>query len=246
MVGLPELEIIPLSFEGRKVLCTIRKSKRAKRIALRIRSKSEVVLIVPSRGSIAEAKKFLLSKSDWISRKTAVMPENYGLTQYFEGNPRVWIDSSARDLNVSFSDVVQRATYEVAGDLIKVIIPETEKKEDYLLKMMLTLAKIYLPMRLESCAKKVGLTYKKVRVRNQRTRWGSCSSGREISLNWRILLLDYGIGEYVLYHELAHLKHMNHSIKYWNLLSHWVGDARGLDKQLSANGRALMLLGFNK
>ena len=50
---------------------------------------------------------------------------------------------------------------------------------------------------------------------------------RVISLNWRILLLDYEIGEYVLYHELAHLKHMNHSKKYWELLSSWVGDARG-------------------
>ena len=110
---------------------------------------------------------------------------------------------------------------------------------------MLNLAKIYLPLRLEECAQKVGEGFSKTRVGNQKTRWGSCSSERVISLNWRILLLDYEIGQYVLYHELAHLKHMNHSTKYWDLLSRWVGDARGLDRELSLQGRELMLLARN-
>jgi predicted metal-dependent hydrolase len=83
----------------------------------------------------------------------------------------------------------------------------------------------------------------KVRVGNQKSRWGSCSSQRVISLNWRILLLDYEIGEYVLFHELAHLKHMNHSSSYWNLLNEWVPEAKTVDRQLSQKGRELMLLG---
>ena len=98
---------------------------------------------------------------------------------------------------------------------------------------------------LEIVLEKVGVNFNKVRVGDQKTRWGSCSSERVISLNWRILHLDYEIGEYVLFHELAHLKHMNHSKKYWELLSSWVGDARGLDRQLSVQGRELMQLARN-
>ena len=95
---------------------------------------------------------------------------------------------------------------------------------------MITLAKIYLPLRLEECAQKVGEGFSKTRVGNQKTALGVMFFRTSNFLNWRILLLDYEIGQYVLYHELAHLKHMNHSTKYWDLLSRWVGDARGLDR----------------
>ena len=96
---------------------------------------------------------------------------------------------------------------------------------------------------MQDCAEKVGLSYRHARVGNQKTRWGSCSSRQVISLNWRILLLDYSVGDYVLFHELAHLKHMNHSSQFWKLLQEWVPDARMLDGKLSSQGRELMLLG---
>ena len=245
MVGMGEFEIIELDFEGRKVLCSIKRSKKARRISLRILSKQEVALVVPQRANLADAKKFLQSKLDWVNKKTAGMPDIHDLSKYLEENPKVWVDSRPRDLEVNFTNFRKKTTHEIQGDLIKVTIVENEQKEDCLLQFMLNLAKIYLPLRLEECAQKVGVCFSKTRVGNQKTRWGSCSSAKVISLNWRILLLDYEIGEYVLYHELAHLKHMNHSQKYWDLLSRWVGDARGLDRQLSWQGRELMLLARN-
>ena len=105
------------------------------------------------------------------------------------------------------------------------------------------LARIYLPIRLEACAKKVGVHFQGARIGNQKSRWGSCSSQRVISLNWRILLLDYRIGEYVLYHELAHLKHMNHSKRYWELSETWIANSKSLDKELSVQGKGLMFMG---
>ena len=238
-------EIIELDFEGRKVLCSIKRSKKARRISLRILSKQEVALVVPQRGNLADAKKFLLSKLDWVNKKTAGMPDIHDLSKYLAENPSVWVDSRPRNLELNFTNFRKKTTHEIQGDLIKVTIAENEQKEDCLLQFMITLAKIYLPLRLEECAQKVGEGFSKTRVGNQKTRWGSCSSERVISLNWRILLLDYEIGQYVLYHELAHLKHMNHSTKYWDLLSRWVGDARGLDRELSLQGCELMLLARN-
>ena len=64
MVGMGEFEIIELDFEGRKVLCSIKRSKKARRISLRILSKQEVALVVPQRANLADAKKFLQSKLD--------------------------------------------------------------------------------------------------------------------------------------------------------------------------------------
>ena len=119
--------------------------------------------------------------------------------------------------------------------------PENENIDNLLLKFLIKLAGVYLPSRLEQCARKVGVAYEGSRVGNQRSRWGSCSSRKVISLNWRILLLDYLIGEYVLYHELAHLKHMNHSQKYWKHVETTIPDFREQQSWLKRNARMLTI-----
>jgi predicted metal-dependent hydrolase len=201
-----------------------------------------VVLNVPSRGSISEAKKFLASRIDWIREKTAGMPLQVELSEFFERKPLVFLDHHPRNIILYFSESRKKIIHQITADLIEVTLPANANKESSILSFMLQLARIYLPSRLERCAQQVGITYKKVRIGNQKSRWGSCSCQRVISLNWRILLLDYAIGEYVLYHELAHLKHMNHSSKYWKLLEEWVPGAKVVDRELSSAGRELMLL----
>lgn len=231
-----------LSFGDREVICLIKRNRRARRISLRITSYNQVVLNVPSRGSISEAKKFLASRIDWIREKTAGMPLQVELSEFFERKPLVFLDHHPRNIILYFSESRKKIIHQITADLIEVTLPANANKESSILSFMLQLARIYLPSRLERCAQQVGITYKKVRIGNQKSRWGSCSCQRVISLNWRILLLDYAIGEYVLYHELAHLKHMNHSSKYWKLLEEWVPGAKVVDRELSSAGRELMLL----
>jgi predicted metal-dependent hydrolase len=242
---MPEDDVVEsntLSFGDRVVICLIKRNRRAIRISLRITSHNQVVLNVPLRGSISEAKKFLASRIDWIREKTVGMPVQVELSEFLERKPLVFLDHHPRNIIFEFSESRKKIIHQITADLIEVTLPSDQKKESSTLSFMLQLARIYLPSRLERCAQQVGVTYKKVRVGNQKSRWGSCSSQRVISLNWRILLLDYAIGEYVLYHELAHLKHMNHSSKYWKLLEEWVPGATVVDRELSSAGRELMLL----
>ena len=72
-----------------------------------------------------------------------------------------------------------------------------------------------LPARLRGLAAEHGFAVKAVSVRAQRTRWGSCSPTGRISLNWRLVQLPPDISDYILLHELAHLKHLNHSARFW-------------------------------
>lgn len=72
-----------------------------------------------------------------------------------------------------------------------------------------------LPRRLLELARLHGFTPKAVSVRNQRTRWGSCSPSGRISLNWRLVQAPPAVCDYVLLHELAHLRHLNHSARFW-------------------------------
>ena len=73
-----------------------------------------------------------------------------------------------------------------------------------------------IPERVEYFAKVIGVTYGKITVRNQKTRWGSCSSKGNLNFNWKLVLMPEEVLDYVVVHELAHRKEMNHSERFWN------------------------------
>ncbi len=76
----------------------------------------------------------------------------------------------------------------------------------------------YIATRLPVLAQQMQVSYSSVKLREQKTRWGSCSSSGSLSFNWRLIHHPPAVIEYVLIHELAHLVHMNHSIKFWDLV----------------------------
>jgi len=98
-----------------------------------------------------------------------------------------------------------------------------------------------LPGRMEPLAHALGVSYTRVSVRAQRTRWGSCSSRGSISLNWRLVLLPPRLCDYVLVHELAHLREMNHGPAFWALVARLVPDYRQRRRDLEATARGLAL-----
>ena len=93
-------------------------------------------------------------------------------------------------------------------------------------------AKVYLRDRLAELAEIYRLKYNKVFIRNQKTRWGSCSSKDNISLNMKLLHLPENLIDYILLHELVHTRVKNHSKDFWNELETVVPNARTIDKQL--------------
>jgi len=80
-------------------------------------------------------------------------------------------------------------------------------------------AKHELPPRLLELAARYGLSVSRVSIRNQRSRWGSCSRAGHICLNWRLVEMPEAVRDYVLIHELMHLKRMDHSPKFWRLVA---------------------------
>ncbi|MEE9332877.1 MAG: YgjP-like metallopeptidase domain-containing protein [Granulosicoccaceae bacterium] len=81
-----------------------------------------------------------------------------------------------------------------------------------------------------------GFSYKRLMVRGQRSVWGSYSSSGTLSLNYKLLFLSPQLVNYVLLHELAHTKHLDHSAAFWNLLDQQIPGARGIDRQLRTAG----------
>lgn len=79
-------------------------------------------------------------------------------------------------------------------------------------------AKVYLKKRTSQLAEKHGFIFKAVTIRDQKTRWGSCSTQRNINLSWRLYLMPEWVSDYIIIHELCHLKEANHSKRFWALV----------------------------
>ncbi len=100
--------------------------------------------------------------------------------------------------------------------------PEIDKKE----------ARTKLVKRLDELAREHEFTYNRVFIRSQKTRWGSCSGKRNINLNVKLIELPEDLIDYVILHELVHLKINNHGAEFWSELDKYVGDAKTVDKEL--------------
>ncbi len=98
--------------------------------------------------------------------------------------------------------------------------------------------------RLQELSRKHGYAYNQVTVRNQKTRWGSCSAKNNISLNLQLIRLPAELMDYVILHELVHTRIKNHSQAFWDRLNELVGEAKKLDRRL--NGYPLLQLGACK
>jgi len=85
-------------------------------------------------------------------------------------------------------------------------------------------------------AAKMNVTYGRVTIRDQKTRWGSCSSQGNLNFNWRLLLMPEDVMEYVVVHELAHRREMNHSAAFWNIVEIYLPDYRTRRQWLKENG----------
>ncbi|NTW27605.1 MAG: M48 family metallopeptidase [Candidatus Moranbacteria bacterium] len=93
-------------------------------------------------------------------------------------------------------------------------------------------ARAMVARRLEKYAEFYGFEYKGVAIRNQKTRWGSCSSKGNLNFNYKILLLPQRHADYIIVHELCHLKEFNHGKRFWNLVGQTIPEYEKIVKQL--------------
>lgn len=100
-------------------------------------------------------------------------------------------------------------------------------------------AKDYIPKRVEYYHQFTGGKYTKITIRDQKTRWGSCSSNGTLSFSFRLMMAPPRVLDYVVVHELCHLTHMNHSKEFWNMVETILPDYKEHRKWLKENGHTL-------
>jgi len=102
-------------------------------------------------------------------------------------------------------------------------------------------ARDYIPVRVAHYEKILGVTHTAIRIRDQKTRWGSCSAKGNLNFNWRLMLAPPRVLDYVVVHELCHRKEMNHSPAFWDIVKQVLPDYMEQRKWLRDNGNTLVL-----
>jgi predicted metal-dependent hydrolase len=199
---------------GRRVRLQLVRHRRARRYILRLAPDGTARVTLPRGGSVEEAERFARRNEAWIEKqllRQAVRLKSSrvwraGTEILFRGEPtRLELTGSGQDARLRFGDqVVELAAENVSGDARPAV-------EWHLRR----LAAEELPARVLELAARYAFPVRRVVVRNQRSRWGSCSRRGTVSLNWRLVQTPTAVRDYLIFHELAHLREMNHSSRFW-------------------------------
>jgi predicted metal-dependent hydrolase len=210
----------------------IKKRKGSRRMTIRVNSDGNVRVTIPVYASFIMAEKFLEEKKVWLEKTLKKMKEKRpGKLMYnYENLPRTkyheFILTAVKGKELSFK---------LSQGLCEIFIPESldiksEDSQAWIRKAIIeTLrkeAKHILVKRTLELASENGFRINSVRIKNMKTRWGSCSTRGNINLNLFLMRLPEHLRDYIIYHELVHTLHHNHSKAFWNELDRYVGDAK--------------------
>ncbi len=190
---------------------------------------------MPRGTRAAEVESFLEKNRAWLDRARTEMRARYPAEQ--RGLPEhVELTAIGRRWRMQYlHDPAVRPRRRVFNDRLQLTLPTVDHQSArYLLRQWLVSeARQHLKSWLWQEAEILGLAPNKVQIRTQRTRWGSCSGKGNISLNASLLFVEPEVARYLLVHELCHLKHLNHSGRYWRLVEQFEPGYRALDRALS-------------
>jgi len=209
-----EPSAINIIFDREVYLVRVRRHRQARRYTLRIHSATrEVLLTMPPRGSLKQAREFAEKHGGWIAARLDRLPEPapfaHGTTLPLRGvDHRIEHRPGAR--GTVWIEAAEECVLCVAGEE-----PHVPRRIKDFLKRE---AKADLEAASRQAAALLGVAIKRVSIRDQSSRWGSCSTTGVLSYSWRLILAPPFVLEYLAAHEVAHLIEMNHSRRFWRLV----------------------------
>ncbi|MEM7368033.1 MAG: SprT family zinc-dependent metalloprotease [Bacteroidota bacterium] len=213
---------------------------RGRGISLRFREESAVLLIRTPSGKLDQhAQEFIQDKQKWILKHYDNKRAYASRRQQFRDQIRQGrIPYLGVMTEIVFLRGKQRRVKLVDGNIQLVLKAEDPDhlSLSYLYAGLRALAKDYLVQRTLDLAKYTESRVNQIRVKDQKSKWGSCSGKSNINLNWHLILLNPSLIDYVIIHELMHLREMNHSKRFWGWVEHFYPDYKLAEKELKQMG----------
>jgi predicted metal-dependent hydrolase len=215
----------------------IRVSARARRLSIRVYPDARVEVVVPPRARPREVELFIAAHREWIASRRAVALCNRPAPQPFppekldlRSSSEVWrlhlAGGEGRFRLLEGNGAAGEHVLQVRG------AASSDKLRVALRAWLIRAAHRLLAPRVAALAAASGVAYSQVSIRRQRSRWGSCSARGTISLNCCLLFQRPEVVDYLIVHELTHVKHMNHSARFWQAVERHCANWRALDREL--------------
>lgn len=207
----PDPQTIPVTHEGIVYEVAVRRMAQARRFTLRVRTASrDAVLTMPQRARFADARDFAERHGGWLAARLNRIPETLDFV------PGAMVPLRGIDHRVVHRDDrrgtvwVENGEIHVAGDAAFA----ARRVQDFLKRE----AKKDLDEATRHHAAALGVKVTRITMRDQASRWGSCSSTGAINYSWRLILAPPFVLDYLAAHEVAHLREMNHSARFWRIV----------------------------
>ncbi|MDA1305799.1 MAG: SprT family zinc-dependent metalloprotease [Acidobacteria bacterium] len=219
-----------IEIDGHTWPLKIVRHQRARRYVLRMTDAGGLRLTVPRRASVAAGVAFVRSQGPWIARERV---RRHTRVEGWQPGAPVWFRGEQ-------TPVLCDDTHVQLGECRWLKSSDARTLREEVEMFLRALAARELPERCLALAATCGESVARVSIRNQRSRWGSCSTRRTIALNWRLVLMPPSVADYVILHELMHLRQPNHSRAFWREVASVCPEWREAERWLTLHGRDLL------
>jgi len=227
--------------------------KKVSRLTLKLNPMGEILLVIPTRFPLSKARDFIESKKDWLAKvlkKYLAQHPAGNLRKLFFQENRIFYHGEKVLVRLIENKSIQKPSFKFLDPADTSLFPDrsygfeiqcpTLKDKALLLKTAVLglkeLAKKELKELLDCESRKTGIEYNHLRVKEVKTRWGSCSAKKNINLSWRLIMAPLPCQRYVALHELCHIREMNHSPEYWSLVKKVMPDFQEFRQWLKKEG----------
>ena len=212
------------------------RSKR-KTLALIVETDGTLTVRAPLRMKEADIQRFLTEKQDWIKRKQSqVSKVALPSRQYMDGETFLYLGKE-----IPLRIVPDRKPALVMDTVFKLTKSAQPQAESVFIAWYKAQARSILPERVSHFSRNYSFAPAKLRISSARTRWGSCSAKGTLSFTWRLMMAPLDVIDYVVVHELCHLKELNHSRAFWMQVESILPDYKARRTWLKKQGGALVL-----
>ena len=211
----------------------VRRSDRARRVRVTVDRAGTVEVVLPQRMPLRAAEEAVRELRPWIDRRLAEAGRQRAAV-IARGDTLPYLGQT---LTVRAEPGRTRVTRR--GEVL--LVPDGPQRQEAIERWYRRMARDEIRSRLDRACAIAGLNYTSLTIRDQRTRWGSCSRGGAMSFNWRLLLAPEAVLDYVVWHEICHLAFMDHSPRFWGLVARYCPEHREQAAWLKRNAGTLVL-----
>ena len=221
---------------------SVRESKRAKRLSIKVFPRGRVEVVVPKRTRPGDVQAFIEANLEWIERSRASFADELPPEPFVLPN-RITLPAVGQSFRVRYERRSGASTvkYRNSGSVVTLSGNTGDDAQCVaaLRRWLASVAKKEFLPRLQALSELTDNPFQRMHVRCQKTCWGSHSSSGTISINMCLLFLAPALLRYLMIHELCHARHMNHSRQFWRRVGRFEPDYKRLDKALGESWKSI-------